>query len=269
MNKTASDPAMFEEYEGDRQFAITLARGLEILRCFTVDRPILSNRELSQLTGLAKPTITRFTYTLTRIGYLQTDARSGKFQLGSAVLSLGYPLLANLGVRQLARPLMRELAEGVGGSVSLGVRDRLNMVYVETSRHHSVLNSRLSDVGLTYPLVATAIGRAYLCGCAPGERQALLNEIRVKTPDQWEHHGAAVLRNIEEFPKRGFCSAHGDLQSDVYSVGVPLRRQSNGLLIAVNCVVHSFQTSTSDLEQNIGPRLAALGRALDQSLALL
>ncbi|WP_439811319.1 IclR family transcriptional regulator [Bordetella bronchiseptica] len=269
MNKTTADPAVFEEYEGDRQFAITLARGLEILRCFTVDRPILSNRELSQLTGLAKPTITRFTYTLTRIGYLQTDARSGKFQLGSAVLSLGYPLLANLGVRQLARPLMRELAEGVSGSVSLGVRDRLNMVYVETSRHHSVLNSRLSDVGLTYPLVATAIGRAYLCGCAPGERQALLNEIRVKTPDQWEHHGAAVLRNIEEFPKRGFCSAHGDLQSDVYSVGVPLRRQSNGLLIAVNCVVHSFQTSASDLEQNIGPRLAALGRALDQSLALL
>ena len=153
--------------------------------------------------------------------------------------------------------------------MSLGVRDRLNMVYVETSRHHSVLNSRLSDVGLSYPIVATAIGRAYLCGCTPAERQSLINEVRVKTPEQWERHGATVLQNIEEFPKLGFCRSHGDLQSDVFSVGVPLRRQSNGLLVAANCVVHSFQASAEQLEENIGPRLVALGRALDHSIALI
>ena len=37
-------PATFSyEHEGDRQFATTLARGLEVLRCFTPLEPLLGN----------------------------------------------------------------------------------------------------------------------------------------------------------------------------------------------------------------------------------
>ncbi len=259
---------ILEAFKGDHQFAITLARGLEILRCFSASRPVLSNKQLSALTGLPKPTITRFTYTLARLGYLQTDASSGKFMLGSAVLSLGYPLLANLGIRLLARPLMHELAEYARGSVSIGVRDRLNMVYVETSRHQSAFSSRLSDVGLTYPIAATAIGRAYIVGCPPEERQALLNEIRVKTPDVWARHEASLMKNIETFPQRGFCTAYGDLQSDVCGVAIALKSRNNGMVIAINCVVHSFQLKGDELERDLGPRLVAMGRSLDMSFTI-
>ena len=34
------------EHEGDRQFATTLARGLEVLRCFTPLEPMLGNKEI-------------------------------------------------------------------------------------------------------------------------------------------------------------------------------------------------------------------------------
>ena len=45
----------------------------------------------------------RLTYTLTKLGYLRHNMRLGKYQLGSAVLSIGYPLLASMNVRQVAR----------------------------------------------------------------------------------------------------------------------------------------------------------------------
>ncbi|HEX7055108.1 MAG TPA: helix-turn-helix domain-containing protein, partial [Burkholderiales bacterium] len=99
------------EHEGDRQFATTLARGLEVLRCFTPLEPLLGNKEISVRTGLPKPTVSRLTYTLTKLGYLRHNMRLGKYQLGSAVLSIGYPLLASMNVRQAARPLMKELAD--------------------------------------------------------------------------------------------------------------------------------------------------------------
>ena len=95
------------EHEGDRQFATTLARGLEVLRCFTPLEPLLGNKEISVRTGLPKPTVSRLTYTLTKLGYLRHNMRLGKYQLGSAVLSIGYPLLASMNVRQVARPHMR------------------------------------------------------------------------------------------------------------------------------------------------------------------
>jgi len=43
-----------------------------------------------------------------------------------------YPLLTQLTVRQLARPLMLELARYARGSVALGLRDDVDIVVVET-----------------------------------------------------------------------------------------------------------------------------------------
>ena len=56
---------------GDKQFATTLARGIELLRCFTADATELSNADLAQRSGLPRPTVSRLTYTLTVLGYLR------------------------------------------------------------------------------------------------------------------------------------------------------------------------------------------------------
>ena len=139
-------PAAYSyEHEGDRQFATTLARGLEVLRCFTPLEPMLGNKEISVRTGLPKPTVSRLTYTLTKLGYLRHNMRLGKYQLGSAVLSIGYPLLASMSIRQIARPFMKELADYANGSVNMGIRDRLNMVYVEACRSGNL--TTLPDIG--------------------------------------------------------------------------------------------------------------------------
>ena len=129
-------PASLAEYEGDRQFATTLARGMELLRCFTPAEPVLGNKDLSRRLRLPAPTVSRLTYTLVAMGYLAQDEHQGKYRLGSAVLSLGFPLLELFGIRRRARPLMLELARVTGGSVAIGIRDRLNMVYIEAIRTH-------------------------------------------------------------------------------------------------------------------------------------
>lgn len=247
----------------DRQFATTLARGLELLRCFSPERPALSNKELASLTGLPKATVSRFTYTLVRLGYLRTEARSTRYELGSAVLSLSYPLLASMHMRQIARPAMHEFADAIQGSVSLGMRDRLDIVYVETARARTVYSSRMAEVGLSHPLIASAMGRAYLCACTPEERESLLNETRVKRPELWAQHRQNLERSVSEFRQRRFCYSYGDLRPDVYAVAVPLRRGANAEILVMNCVLQSYQVRTGDLEQEIGPRLAALAEGLD------
>lgn len=250
----------------DRQFATTLARGLDILRCFSPERPALGNKELAALTGLPKATVSRFTYTLVRLGYLRTEARSTRYELGSAVLSLSYPLLASMDMRQIARPAMHEFADVIQGSVSLGMRDRLDIVYVETARARTVYSTRMAEVGLSHPLVASAIGRAYLCACTPDERESLLNETRVKRPELWAQHHQMVERSLSEFRQRRFCYSYGDLRPDIYAAAVALRRSANSEILVMNCVLQSYQVRTGDLEREIGPRLAALAENLDGGL---
>jgi len=58
------------------------------------------------------------------MGYLAQDQDSGKYRLGSAVLSLGFPLLETFPVRQRARAGMLELAQQVRGTAAIAIRDR-------------------------------------------------------------------------------------------------------------------------------------------------
>ena len=63
---------------GDRKFVTALARGLEVLRAFTPTEGLLGNGEIAERTGLPKPTVSRLTYTLTKLGYLAHVERLGE-----------------------------------------------------------------------------------------------------------------------------------------------------------------------------------------------
>lgn len=262
--RTISEDAGLTSAEADRdaQFATTLARGLEILRCFSPEHPIISNRELADRTGLSKPTISRLTYTLVQLGYLRVDPVSGKYQLGMGVLRLSYPLLANIPLRQLVRLPMRAVADEVGGSVSLCMRDRMSMVYVETSRSRSPGAPQLSDIGMSHPIIATAVGRAYLAGCTPDQREALLNEIRVKTPDSFHRYEDRAHDSIEQWREIGFCYSYGEYRPDVATVGVPFRPSLLSDLCVINCVMHIQTVKPGQLENDVGPRLRRLVESL-------
>lgn len=262
-----SPPPYSYEHEGDRQFATTLARGLEVLRCFTPPEPMLGNKEISVRTGLPKPTVSRLTYTLTKLGYLRHNMRLGKYQLGSAVLSIGYPLLASMSIRQIARPFMKELADHTNGSVSMGMRDRLNVVYVETCRSSNGTSS-LPDIGASVPIAQSVIGRAFLYACTPPEREALLNQMKVKEPESLRKYKLRIDKSVEDIRGRGFCTSLGELRREVHAAGAPMRRMVDGEIMAFNCTVPAFLLKKGQLEEDVGPRLVAMVRNIEAALGM-
>ena len=261
-----AEPQFSYEHEGDRQFATTLARGLEVLRCFTPLEPMLGNKEISVRTGLPKPTVSRLTYTLTKLGYLRHNMRLGKYQLGSAVLSIGYPLLASMSVRQIARPLMKELADYCNGSVNMGVRDRLNMVYVEACRSGNL--TTLPDIGTSVPIAQSVMGRAFLYACTPPEREAVLNHMKVKEPEMLRKYQPAIAKSLEDVRGKGYCVSNGDLRREVHAVGVPMRRNVDGEIVTFNCGVPTFLLKKGQLEDDVGPRLVAMVRNIESAIGI-
>src|SRR6201996_1609912 len=113
----------------DRNFVVALARGLDVLRAFQPNDGLLGNQEIAARTKLPKPTVSRLTYTLTKLGYLTPVPRFEKYQLALAAMALGYAALANLGVRQLSEPYREQLMRETGGAVAIGGRDRLSLIY--------------------------------------------------------------------------------------------------------------------------------------------
>ncbi|OTG87776.1 IclR family transcriptional regulator [Acinetobacter sp. ANC 4558] len=239
--------------ENDRQYITALARGLELLRCFTPKQQHLGNQELSLMTGLPKPTITRLTYTLSRLGYLKQVPNSTKYQLSVGVLAFGYSMLSNVSIRSVAHPYMKELADYAGAAVAMAKRDRLNMIYLDVVQGKGNVTMR-RQVGTYLPIHLSSMGRACIAAMPKDEQEFLLKAIQEKKPDEWNDIQKKLKHACLEYEEKGYCFSLGDWHKDVNSVAVPYYHEQHGLLV-FNCGGPSFILSPKKLEEDIAPRL--------------
>ena len=248
----------------DRSFVVALSRGLDVLRAFRPNDGLLGNQEIAARTGLPKPTVSRLTYTLTKLGYLMPVPRFEKYQLAPSAMALGYSALANIGVRQLSEPFREQLTRETGGAVAVGARDRLTMIYFGQSRQ-GVVNVQL-DVGSHIPIATTAMGRAYIWALPDDERVVLLRELREHYGSRWPKIRDGIERSGETVAKHGFAISAGEWQDDVHAVGVALMLNDGTGPYAFNCGAPAFRFTEERLRTDIGPRLVAMVRNIEAAL---
>ncbi|MBG6071775.1 DNA-binding IclR family transcriptional regulator [Polaromonas sp. CG_9.7] len=249
----------------DRHFVTALARGLEVLSCFSHGEITLSNQELAQRCKLPKSTVSRLTMTLTKLGYLIHVQESGRYRLGTACLALGSALLNKLDVRKIARPMMQELAEFSGASVSLGLRDKLSMIYVENCRSSAALTLTL-DVGSRMPLSTSAMGRAWLAAVTQDDRLEAMKQICELDHLAWPKVKAGVDKALEDYKTLGVTCSFGDWNKEVNGVARAFD-PGNGLpIMAVNVGGPSYNLSPQFLLDEVRPRLLQVVRSIENAL---
>ena len=242
-----------------------LARGLELLSCFRTGETALSNHDLAQRCGLPKSTVTRLTMTLTKLGYLIHVPESGRYRLGTACLALGSAMLTRLDVRKVARPMMQELANFSNATVSLGVRDKLAVIYVEHCRSAAALTLTL-DVGSRMPIATSAIGRAWLAAVAERERQEVLEQVHELDDLAWPAIERGIWQSCRDYTDLGVTCSFGDWQKDVNGIARAFD-PGNGLpLMAINVGGPAFTVSPDFLLTEVRPRLLQLVARLEDTL---
>lgn len=238
-----------------------LERGIAVLRCFTETRRSLTSTELSRLTGVPRPTVTRLAGTLVALGLMKQEAGSDRYMLGPGVVSLARVFLAGLDVRAIARPHMQALAEEAGGSVYLALPDGLDMVIVEACRPRTTMLAPRLDVGSRAPIANSALGRAYLWALPAEERARLIETMRLARGSDWAALEPPMKRALQEGDKLGYCISAGDFHREINSVSVPLVGP-NGEIMALNCGTAAFVYTEEHLRKEIAPRLLKMGQAL-------
>lgn len=244
----------------ERKFVTALARGLDVLRCFGPDDALLGNRDIAERTGLPKATISRLAYTLTELGYLRFDPGAGKYALDAGVLALGYAFLSSADILVLARPHMRALAHDMGCAISLGCRDGMEMMYLETLRSETALTLGLT-VGSRLSMLTSSMGRAYLAVLPAAERREVMAALRERHPDDWDTLSDGVDEAIATYAREGCCYSFQEWHADVNAVAVPLRDTRQHRWLAISCSGPA-SISREKFRECIGPKLRALAARL-------
>ena len=248
----------------DPRLATSLVHGLEVLEALADAGRALSNGALSRRTDLSKASVSRLTLALQSRGLVDEARTSPGFRPGLGALSLGYPLLARWGLRQLARPAMLKLAQAWGGSVSLGLRDRQHMVYVETVRASDPPGFQ-PEVGARLPLLPTAMGRAWLASAD----DAMLATLGASPPSGLDPQliGLARTRARQDWEQQGCCVSVGEWLPDIQALAVPLEVHILGQRLFLNLGLPIRRRQRPDFPQAAAADLRALARLIERRWA--
>jgi IclR family pca regulon transcriptional regulator len=237
-------------------FVESLARGLDVLRCFDDTHRQMSLAEVAGATGLARPTARRLLLTLAELGYVRSV--DGAFSLTPKCLTLGTAYVASLGLWDIARPHLEALVRETGESSSMAQLDGSDIVYVARVAVPKIIALRV-EIGTLFPAPVTSQGKVLLAALSPAELDDVLklpSRSGVTPPysliEPVETNLSAELTQVRA---RGWALADEELAPGVRSIAVPVRDGTGAVRAAMNVTVHAAETSTETLLDQHLPRL--------------
>ncbi|MCC6778379.1 MAG: IclR family transcriptional regulator [Hyphomicrobiales bacterium] len=151
-------------------------RAIEILQCFSPDKPSMSVLEIQRKVPLSRPTLYRLLQTLASKGLIRIEGEPQRFALDYAVGALAHSWMAGLDVIGMARPILERLRAETGETAALFVRrGSLRQCVLELTSPHVLVMSR--GVGETDHLWRGASGKAILAFLAEDEIAEILRAL--------------------------------------------------------------------------------------------
>ena len=217
----------------------SLARMLSVLDLFSDQRLHWSAEDISETLGVSLPTSYRYLKTLSDAGLLRRGS-DAQFALGPRIVMLDHLIRQADPVLQCGIPFMKELVAQTGFDcvVSSMHGDQL----LDTHRELGSMPASLSyGRGRPRPLFQGAAPKVILANWTPLALHKLFDNhtkdiAAAGLPSDW----SAFRRYFSQIRKNGHYFSHGELESNLAAVAVPLY-QADGSVIAAFSLVTSVQ----------------------------
>jgi DNA-binding IclR family transcriptional regulator len=208
--------------EQDNSGISFLDRVCAILNCFEEAHPILTLTEISQRLHLPKSTTHRLLTALENQGMVQKDPFERGYQLGYQLIRWGTTAQASLDLRNLALPILTNLAQKTGESTMISVRDGRYGIWLElVESHHPV---RLAiHVGQRNYLHAGASSKILLAFLPDEELERLIPQLEL--PRLMPHTISCVdelRKELELIRQKGYALSYEETDPGAMGISAPV-----------------------------------------------
>lgn len=244
-------------------FVNSLHRGLLILKAFTLAQPTLRLQDIADATGLTKSTALRLLRTLVSLEYVQIDHRTKRYFLGPQIMTLGFSVLSNMDLREVALPYMDELATASQQNVGLGILDGTEVVYIERIKKQRTIAIDVY-VGSRINAYRSSIGRAILAYLGEEKMQDFLRSI-IKDSDASHYvkaRGEVLFESLARVRRKGYALSDQELFPGVRAIAAPLFKSKGEIEGAINMPCSIQNVSNRDLNTKYAPMLIETTRKI-------
>lgn len=249
MSSSGIPPPEAEQRAGIQSLEV----GFALLHVLTSSAQAQMLRDLAQGAQMSPAKAHRYLVSFQRIGMVEQDRQTGRYQLGPAALHLGLAALARLDPVQMARTCLPALMQELGHTVALAVwgNHGPTLVHWQEPPWAGPVNLRIGDV---MPLLTSASGRcfaAYLTDKKASQTEriwAMLRQelalIREQKRSHLPSNKTQVLALFEEVRRHGMARAVDVLLPGVAGLCAPVFDADGRMVLGIVTLGAASQLDT-------------------------
>lgn len=237
----------------DKNFVVSLQKGLEVLTCFGRQHGRLTVSEVARLTGVSPASARRSLLTLQTLGYLDSDRKN--FWMLPRCLLVAHAYLASRPTPSLAQPLLDALSERTRESASLGTLIDDDAIIIARSTARRSLSTGLG-IGSRLPVYCSAMGRVLLASMAPEEAARRVHGMaRPQLTTGTVVDASLVLEMVDRCRVDGYATNDGELEIGVRSMAVPVSDRAGNAVGAMSIAVRAERMTMVEFREAFLPSL--------------
>lgn len=222
--------------EKQRQGIQSIEVGTRLLRALAAHGRPMMLRDLAKNAGMPAAKAHRYLVSFMRMGLVEQDANTGRYDLGAFSLELGLASLSRLDPVRLGGPILDDLCERIGETVALAMLGNHGATIVRWVEAGGPITVTLRT-GTVLPLANSATGRAFVAYCrTPFLKKLLERELRAAADDSGRPMSALVQELepiINEIRLHGISRASGSLTPGINGFSAPVFDHSGHMVAAV------------------------------------
>ncbi len=217
---------------------------------------------LSESAGLGKSNVHRLLQTFIELGYVEASG-SGSYRASLRLWEYGSLVVSRLNVRQMARPMMEDLARITRETVHLSELQRGEVLYLDKIESSEPVRA-YTQLGGRAPAYCTATGKAMLAFKDPGVWRNTLAGAEVFTQK--------TISTVERFETEAsrirtqkYAINRGEWRADVLGLAAPIVDGNGKVVAAIGISGPASRLDAQELE-TIAPNVVSQAKQL--SLAM-
>lgn len=227
----------------------SLANGFKIIEAVVAQQANgLSFTEILTRTELPRSSAHRLVKELTTLNLLSYDTETKIYRGSFSLAAIGAQVTSNLELRQTCRPAMKALQEALGFVVTLSICGEESGIYIDKIEPQDFGLRLHSEIGKSFPLHCTAMGKIHLAFGPDSLRQTVLGKVLEAFTETTITDPEILRKELDQVRTQGYAIDDEEISRGLTCIGAPIFGLNGEVIAAMSLTApsHVYEDGIAD-----------------------